>query len=268
MPEEAEVHCWPAGWKSCRSPRTRRRRRSRRAPSGHWGGPAGWPAAHPPGPYRPETCVPGAMMSGFLRPSSVGPRPEKDATSRRLFASPSAVPRASRHRRMDVLEGTHGDDVLARTGLPTEFVVGPSLPRREGDDHLLVARVGHRGGRPAARRGRRASYSCASRVYALEAGAPAVGADAHAVTVGAPAGPRSPGLVNRPGVEQAPRQPTFTKGATPRPVLVAGRVLVRGAGQAHVAAGRCGSSGCRDHHSPGWCCRRSAYPRDGRRPPG
>ena len=43
----------------------------------------------------PETCVPGAMRSGFFRWSAVGPRLENGAMSSALFACESVVPHPS-----------------------------------------------------------------------------------------------------------------------------------------------------------------------------
>src|SRR5574338_663961 len=47
-----------------------------------------WLACHTP----PLTCVPGATISGFLRPSDVGPRDEKEMMSLALSAPVSAMP--------------------------------------------------------------------------------------------------------------------------------------------------------------------------------
>src|SRR6185295_15397739 len=46
-------------------------------------------------PTPPVTCVPGAMISGLMRPSAVGPRLEKLMTSLALSAPASPMPQAS-----------------------------------------------------------------------------------------------------------------------------------------------------------------------------
>ena len=72
VPEEAEKNCWPTG-KKCEppgpplTPEPSKQASAEPVP----------PALATDWPTPPLTCVPGAQMSGFLRPSWQGPRLEK-----------------------------------------------------------------------------------------------------------------------------------------------------------------------------------------------
>ena len=85
-------HCWESGQKllvpgPAQTPLASKHARA--WPVATAGGSACWPAvwATPP-----EMWVPGAIMSGFLRPSEQGPRLENEMTSIALSAPESAIP--------------------------------------------------------------------------------------------------------------------------------------------------------------------------------
>src|SRR4051812_26784454 len=89
VPEDDVYHCWPTGKKLMPTPP------QTPAPSKQVSGapiplPAGLASADWATPA--VMCVPGARISGFLRPSDVGPRDENVLISLALSAAASVMP--------------------------------------------------------------------------------------------------------------------------------------------------------------------------------
>ena len=118
-------------------------------------------------------CVPGATMSGFLRPSEEGPRLEKTTMSLTLFASASGVPQPSAPPKACTFsEAPTVMTFLAVPGVPTVLAPGPSLPAAKTMTISWLPGVGHRASRPAARRAPARRSAAQSDVVAVAAGAP------------------------------------------------------------------------------------------------
>src|SRR6218665_1250669 len=167
VPEEAEYHCWVVGKKllPLGPPHTPEPSKHERAsPLGRAGGSARWPAvwATPP-----DTCVPGATISGFLRPSAVGPRLEKLMMSLRLSAPVSAMAQLSAPpKAWTFSEAPTVMTFLAVPGLPTEFADGPLLPAAKAMTISWLPTAGTAAVAGCESR-TRPSYACAAAVYAL-----------------------------------------------------------------------------------------------------
>src|SRR5688572_11323456 len=126
VPDEAVYHSCPAGKKSAppgpaHTPPAAKHARPSPVPLT---GPTLVSCALPP-----ETCVPGAIRSGFLRWSPVGPRLENGMMSRALFAWASVVPHPSAPPNgLTFSEAPAVRTFFATPGLPTVFAPIPSLP--------------------------------------------------------------------------------------------------------------------------------------------
>src|SRR5512133_724236 len=127
VPEEAVNHSCPLGQKFPGPPHTPLASKQLFAwPSGLPGGSARWPAAWATPPL---TWVPGAMKSGLRRPSEVGPRLEKKATSKALSAAVSATPHwSAAPKGCTFSEAPEVMMFFAVPGSPTVLAPGPALP--------------------------------------------------------------------------------------------------------------------------------------------